>query len=64
MYWHVDDIGDLREAAIAGRKGVPAVTPRGEKGFVMAAVVDPFGNVLGITYNPHYVEMLRSGGPA
>jgi hypothetical protein len=28
------------------------------------AVVDPFGNVLGIMYNPHYVEILRSRGPA
>ena len=26
-----------------------------------AAVVDPFGNVLGIMYNPHYLETLRSG---
>ena len=23
-----------------------------------ASVVDPFGNVLGIMYNPHYVEVL------
>jgi hypothetical protein len=37
---------------------------RGDKGFVTAAVVDPFGNVLGIMYNPHHVEILRSRGPA
>jgi hypothetical protein len=31
---------------------------------VTAAVVDPFGNVLGIMHNPHYVEMLRAGARA
>lgn len=24
------------------------------QGFVTASVTDPFGNVLGIMYNPHY----------
>ncbi|UZR95229.1 hypothetical protein [Chondrinema litorale] len=33
------------------------VTPRGE-GFITASLVDPFGNILGIMYNLHYVEML------
>ena len=33
-----------------------AITPRGDSGFVTASVVDPFGNVLGIMYNPHWVE--------
>jgi hypothetical protein len=36
------------------------ITQRGDgtKGFTTAAVVDPFGNVLGIMYNPHYVSIL------
>ena len=38
------------------------ITPRGE-GFVTAAVVDPFGNVLGVMYNPHYLEILAAGKP-
>jgi hypothetical protein len=29
---------------------------------VTAAVVDPFGNVLGVMYNPHYLEVLKSVG--
>jgi hypothetical protein len=29
---------------------------------VTAAVVDPFGNVLGVMYNPHYLEMVETGG--
>jgi hypothetical protein len=27
-------------------------------GFVTASVVDPFGNVLGVMYNRHYLELL------
>jgi hypothetical protein len=30
------------------------------EGFVTAAVVDPFGNVLGVMYNPHYLEVVES----
>jgi hypothetical protein len=26
-------------------------------------VIDPFGNVLGIMYNPHYVEILARQNP-
>jgi hypothetical protein len=35
-----------------------------EKGFITAAVIDPFGNILGIMYNPHYLEVLRSSRKA
>ena len=61
LFWHVDDI----EAAFArlkelGAKQYEAITKRGETGFVTASVVDPFGNVLGIMYNPHYVEVLAT----
>jgi hypothetical protein len=38
---------------------IAAHRDRGE-GFVTAAVVDPFGNVLGIMDNPHYLEVLGS----
>ena len=38
------------------------ITPHGDEGFVTAAVVDPFGNVLGVMTNPHYLEIL-AGGP-
>ena len=40
-------------------------SPRAATGFVTAAVVDPFGNVLGVMYNPHYLEILaRDPGTA
>lgn len=58
MHWHVDDL----EATFARLQELGAtvhepITPRSES-FVTASVVDPFGNVLGIMSNPHYVEML------
>ena len=30
------------------------------QGFVTATVVDPFGNLLGVMYNPHYVEVVKN----
>jgi predicted enzyme related to lactoylglutathione lyase len=58
MHWHVDDLeGTLARLLELGASPYQPVTPRGE-GFVTAAVVDPFGNVLGIMRNPHYLEVL------
>ena len=60
MNWHVDDLPATVERLLAlGAKEYQPITPRGE-GFVTASVVDPFGNVLGVMYNPHYVEMLAA----
>jgi hypothetical protein len=36
------------------------ITPRSDAGFVTASVVDPFGNVLGVMYNPHDLDVLAS----
>jgi predicted enzyme related to lactoylglutathione lyase len=58
MYWHVDDLPGSYERLLAmGASSYQEPTKRGE-GFVTAAVVDPFGNVLGIMYNQHYLDML------
>jgi predicted enzyme related to lactoylglutathione lyase len=63
--WHVDDVAATFERLLSmGAKEYQPITPRGDQGFVTAAVVDPFGNVLGIMYNPHYVETLKSSGKA
>jgi predicted enzyme related to lactoylglutathione lyase len=64
-YWHVDDVSATFQRLLSmGAKEYQPVTPRGDQGFVTAAVVDPFGNVLGIMYNPHYLEILQSSGRA
>lgn len=56
--WHVDDLpGTLERLLSMGAQQHEPITDRTE-GFVTASVVDPFGNILGIMYNPHYLEML------
>jgi predicted enzyme related to lactoylglutathione lyase len=64
LYWHVDDLNATVERLLSmGAKEYQPITPRGTAGFVTAAVVDPFGNVLGVMYNPHYLEVLASTKP-
>jgi hypothetical protein len=61
LYWHVDDVAAALERLLSmGAKQYEALTRRGEEGFVTASVVDPFGNVLGVMCNPHYLEVLGS----
>lgn len=58
MYWHVDDIhGMLQKLKEMGATEYEPLILRGDSGFVTASVVDPFGNVLGIMFNPHYVDV-------
>jgi predicted enzyme related to lactoylglutathione lyase len=61
LYWHVDDVAATLERLLSmGAREYEALTHRGEAGFVTASVVDPFGNILGVMYNPHYLEVLGS----
>jgi predicted enzyme related to lactoylglutathione lyase len=54
-YWHVDDVAEAVERAIAfGATALDPVTVR-EAGFVTGSVVDPFGNVLGLMHSPHWL---------
>jgi predicted enzyme related to lactoylglutathione lyase len=58
VYWHVDDVTTTLEKLLSmGAKALEAPIDRGA-GFITASVVDPFGNILGIMYNPHYLEVL------
>ena len=58
VHWHVDDIeATLEKLLAAGATPYDPITPRGP-GFVTASVIDPFGNVLGIMYNQHYLDIL------
>jgi predicted enzyme related to lactoylglutathione lyase len=61
LYWHVDDVAAALERLLSmGAREYQELTRRGEAEFVTASVVDPFGNVLGVMYNPHYLEVLGS----
>lgn len=60
VYWAVDDV----QAAYArllelGATEHEEVTERGP-GFVTASVLDPFGNVLGVMYNQHYLDNVEA----
>ena len=58
VYWHVDDINGAVDRLLAlGATAYEPVTERGP-GFVTAAVVDPFGIILGVMFNQHYLEVL------
>lgn len=58
VFWHVDDLpATVARLLELGAKEYEPVIERGD-GFVTASVVDPFGNVLGVMTNPHYLAML------
>lgn len=60
LYWHTDDLkGTLDRLIALGATEYQPITERGH-GFVTASVTDPFGNILGIMYNPHYLNILES----
>ena len=58
VYWHVDDVdASLARLVDLGATELEALTERAP-GYVTAAVTDPFGNVLGVMFNQHYLDML------
>ncbi|MEU5946467.1 VOC family protein [Micromonospora sp. NPDC047465] len=62
LYWHVDDVHGMY-ARLLALGATPHEPPQDRgSGFVTATVVDPFGNLLGVMYNPHYVEILAGQG--
>ena len=59
-YWHVDDVrAAVKRLEFMGATVYEEPVERGP-GFVTASVVDPFGNILGVMYNRHYLEVLVS----
>jgi predicted enzyme related to lactoylglutathione lyase len=62
MHWHVDDLpGTVEKLLAMGATEYQPITEHGDgSGFTTASVVDPFGNILGVMHNPHYLEMLAA----
>jgi predicted enzyme related to lactoylglutathione lyase len=60
VFWHVDNLQETFDRLLSlGAKEHEPVTQRGNgEGFATASVVDPFGNILGIMTNPHYLSVL------
>jgi predicted enzyme related to lactoylglutathione lyase len=64
VYWYVDDVqATLAKLLSMGAQPYQDLIERGE-GFITASVVDPFGNILGIMYNRHFLDMLGTGEKA
>ena len=58
VYWQVDDVAaSFARLLELGASEYQPVTERGTAGFITASVVDPFGNILGLMYSPHFVDM-------
>ncbi|MFF5446297.1 VOC family protein [Streptomyces sp. NPDC012888] len=57
-YWHVDGVRAAFERLLSMGATVYEEPVERGPGFVTASVVDPFGNVLGIMHNRHYLEVL------
>jgi predicted enzyme related to lactoylglutathione lyase len=63
LFWHVDDVEKtLARLTELGAKELEPITKR-EAGFVTASVIDPFGNVIGVMYNPHYLSIVKATEP-
>jgi len=63
VFWHVDDVpATLQRLLDLGATQLAAPRDQGA-GFITASVVDPFGNILGVMYNPHYLEVLAQLQP-
>ncbi|MCC7371813.1 MAG: VOC family protein [Chloroflexi bacterium] len=58
VYWAVDDLNAALERLTA--HGATLLDPPQQfgEGFVGASVIDPFGNILGVMFNQHYVDVL------
>lgn len=60
IYWHVDDI-DAQLSRLLGLGATINHPPRDfGRGFIGASVIDPFGHILALMYNPHYLEITSS----
>jgi predicted enzyme related to lactoylglutathione lyase len=61
-YWAVDDVAAAYDRLLShGATAHVPVTEQGP-GFVTASVHDPFGNVVGVMFNQHYLDVLGEGG--
>ena len=64
IYWQVDDVAAAVSRLIElGATEYQPVTAQGTAGFITASVVDPFGNILGLMYNPTSWRCSRANAP-
>ncbi|MEU4428082.1 VOC family protein [Actinoplanes sp. NPDC024001] len=62
IYWAVDDVeAAYRRLLELGAQPHEKPTERGP-GYVTASVYDPFGNILGVMFNQHYLDVCAGNG--
>jgi predicted enzyme related to lactoylglutathione lyase len=61
-YWQVNDVAATFDRLLS--LGARPLQPPTElsRGFMIASVVDPFGNSLGLRFDPHFLEDVGSAG--
>jgi predicted enzyme related to lactoylglutathione lyase len=64
VYWHVDDVRACFERLLSMGATVHDQPVERGPGFVTASVVDPFGNILGVMENQHFLDVLRARAEA
>ena len=57
-YWHVDDVTAAYQCLLDLGAGAHEGPREHAPGFITASVIDPFGNVLGVMFNQHYLDIL------
>ncbi|NED94164.1 VOC family protein [Phytoactinopolyspora alkaliphila] len=58
IYWAVDDVQASVERLLSLGATVHQEPIERGPGFVTASVIDPFGNILGVMYNQHYLDVV------
>ena len=61
-YWAVDDVRAAYDRLLSMGATLNQEVRKHGPGFVTASVVDPFGNILGVMYNQHYLDVLGQSG--
>lgn len=56
VYWQVADIDTVSNEIIKTGGSIHQPKTNRGNGFVTASFIDPFGNIIGIMQNPHYME--------
>lgn len=59
IYWHVDDLDKTIEKFVSENAVLIEEPVERGHGFVTAILEDPFGNTIGLMYNPHYKEIIN-----
>jgi predicted enzyme related to lactoylglutathione lyase len=59
-YWHVDDVAAALDRLVSLGATVREQPRDRGQGFITATVTDPFDNILGIMFNPHYLDVLAT----